>query len=340
MTSAQFRGKFEAVSGRRATSITRGNGTPKGALRASFATIRRLPQAVDALLASTTRRVDPSNAPAVLGIGVTAVLLVVTPSCGGVVKADGVRDSDSGAGGRNGFGGATSDHRVPEAGASRDARAVLGNEGASTDLPATGGGGGTGGGGTGGGGTGGVPATGGGATAAAGGKAGATGDPCAGVRCIEPICSAGMAPHVLEGTCCPICGPNCRAVDCADPGCTGSELPVTPPGKCCPVCVPIAQTDAAPTCDEAGYASLRTMLTEKYTSSSCNADADCTVVTVNVCGTPDCGVALLASLADSFESNLVSFATSNCGGCAPVTPKCPPDLPYARCENGVCTLAH
>jgi hypothetical protein len=281
-------------------------------------------------------------------------------SCGGTVR-DSLGDSDPNSGGATsiltpgtGSGGgskATGAGGKSSGSGTVGAGAVTGTAGKSTGGGTLGSGGKSGGGGTvgiggkaGGAGTiatGGKSASGGkagtGAVPAAGGVAV---DPCAGVRCQQTICPDGTLPSVPPGACCPVCTPKCELVDCGIPKCGPNQVATTFPGQCCPTCVlsGVQQPDAGAPCDVVGYRTFRKELEQKYSTASCMLDSECVITAMNVCGTPDCGIALTIGLYGSFESNLASYAAASCTGCGPVLVTCPATTPTARCLNGACAV--
>jgi hypothetical protein len=109
----------------------------------------------------------------------------------------------------------------------------------------------------------------------------------------------------------------------------------TPPGQCCPVCVK-DPVDACKQGQQAYYA-FRMQLIDKYNSVKCITANDCSVVYESNRCTQSCGTAFPRSLADSAQSNLKSFADTNCATCPPMPPPpCP--APFVYCIMGTCSV--
>jgi len=165
------------------------------------------------------------------------------------------------------------------------------------------------------------------------GKGGAGGSQACG-PCPAPLCKQGYVSVVDPAvSCCPVCRPiDCRTVDCADPKCAAGNHLETPPGTCCPVCV--AGPSEACNKGQQSYQSLRQQLVEKYNSSPCKLDSDCTLVVEQNACVSDCGTAIFAAAVSNYDSNLKN-ASADCASCPP------PDRPpcvflVALCSNGQC----
>jgi hypothetical protein len=169
-----------------------------------------------------------------------------------------------------------------------------------------------------------------------GGSAGSTGTTCG--PCPSPDCLPGYASvHDPAVSCCPICRPVKCPATCSPPPCpAGSHLEMLD-GQCCPTCQPGTESNACRT-GRASYTQLRAALVEKYNSSGCMTDTDCTLVFEDNACVSNCGTAFPVSLASNAESNLKSAAQMDCGTCArPDRPPCA--LLVALCSNGHCTAA-
>lgn len=134
------------------------------------------------------------------------------------------------------------------------------------------------------------------------------------------------------GECCPLCLDTGCPSDCEEPACKEGQHVETLPGDCCPTCV-ADPPDACETGQEL-YADMKEALLEKYGSSSCKNSSECTIVyELNACAAT-CGVALPASTAESYTSNLDHYA-AGCETCDPPWPApCPASV--AACLNGKC----
>jgi hypothetical protein len=264
--------------------------------------------------------------------GLAVTLSVAIASCGGTVR-DSLGDSDpesgggskaSGAGGTTSGGGAVGKGAVPgSAGKSGGGTVGVGGKGGNAGAIASGGKAGS---------------SGGGKTGSAGVSAagGVPFDRCGGVLCEPLSCPVGTVPYLAPGTCCPVCSPKCGGVACPLPKCKPNEILTMLPGECCPRCQ--AFQDAGAPCNPSGYSLLRDTLEQKYRSTTCLSDSDCTAGAVNVCGRADCGIALPLNTYMSFVTNLQQYALANCTGCAPITVECPPTTPRAKCIASYCAL--
>lgn len=93
------------------------------------------------------------------------------------------------------------------------------------------------------------------------------------------------------------------------------------------------------TCDaiHANYRQIRAQMIDKY-SQGCTQDADCVAFhDQNLCGTFDCGAAILTALSPSLAENLANYAQSNCSAGCPPEPAHPcPMGPAVRCLDNRC----
>lgn len=165
------------------------------------------------------------------------------------------------------------------------------------------------------------------------GKGGAGGSQACG-PCPAPLCKQGYMSVVDPAvSCCPVCRPiDCGAVRCAEPKCPAGSHLETPPGTCCPMCV----AGSSEACNEGqrSYQVLRAQLIQKYNSSPCKLDSDCTLVGENNACASTCGTAIFAGLASDYASNLKN-AAADCASCSP--PPIPPCAALvALCSNGQC----
>jgi hypothetical protein len=278
-----------------------------------------------------------------LVVGLALTLSLTIASCGGTVR-DSLGDSESG-GATSVAPSATSSGSSKATGAGGKTGGVSVGAGAVSGTAGKSGGAGTVAGGGKGGGAGAI-ANGGKGAGPAGGKAGAAGVPaaggtptvdrCSGVLCAP--CPVDTKPYFSPGVCCPTCVPICATIDCGILKCGPNEVATTPPGQCCPICEPLQPPDAGAPCNQSGYKLLRDALEQKYSSTPCMSDAECSVGALNVCGQPDCGFAVPTITYMSFVTNLESYALANCTGCGPVTVTCPATTPKAKCLGSYCTL--
>jgi len=176
-------------------------------------------------------------------------------------------------------------------------------------------------------------------TAGSTGAAGSKADAGACGPCPAPDCKPGYMSVVDPSvSCCPLCRPiPCGPAACGTITCAPGTHPETPPGGCCPVCTPGATAES---CKQglANYDGLRAALLEKYNSTPCHTDTDCTLVDEDNACVSRCGVAFPTILANSAMSNLDSAAKMDCAGCPPpLKPPC--ILQIAVCSNGQCTTA-
>jgi len=161
---------------------------------------------------------------------------------------------------------------------------------------------------------------------------------CANVKCAALECEAGFVGLPLPGECCPtLCVPDdCSTVDCPPLSCpTGTHEGQTK-NPCCNEC--IASSPGAGTCEDgqAAYATYLQQLLGSTTSSSCNVDADCKLVSLdNACGV-SCGTAVSVRGAPSVVASATAYANAHCGACAAPSP-CPPVERFARCAGGTCS---
>jgi hypothetical protein len=278
--------------------------------------------------------------------GLALTLSVAIASCGGTVRDSlGDPDPESGGGTTAGTGASSGGgSKATGAGGTTSGGGAVG-KGA---VPGTGGKSGGGTVGVGGkGGTAGAIASGGKAGSSVGGKAGSAGVPatggvpvdrCSGVLCEPLSCPVGTVPYLAPGTCCAVCSPKCGGVSCPLPKCKPNEILTMLPGECCPICQAFQDPDAGPPCNASGYSLLRDTLEQKYRTTTCLSDSDCTAAAVNMCGRADCGIALPLSTYMSFVTNLQQYALANCTGCAPITLECPTTTPRAKCLGNYCTF--
>ena len=136
--------------------------------------------------------------------------------------------------------------------------------------------------------------------------------------------------------CCPTCTDTGCGI-CPDLGCPSGSHLETAVGDCCPTCVP--DPPSACTQGQQSYASMRTSMITKYSSSGCKNSSECVLVSENNRCAWSCNIPLPGTLSSSFVSNLNSTALSGCATCvAPTDPACEPMLP--ACVNGRCIAAN
>ena len=183
------------------------------------------------------------------------------------------------------------------------------------------------------GGTTGLTSSGTGGASAAGGS---TGRPsCGGVAC--PSLPASCKKIVQDpSACCPTCT-DTGCEPCADLTCATGTHKETPVGACCPVCV--ADPPDPCTQGQQNYAAFRVTMLDKVGTLKCQNSTDCTLLLENNACEVVCNVAVPATGADSFQSNLSSMATQNCAACpAPASVQC--ERMVAACMNGKCVAAN
>jgi len=149
--------------------------------------------------------------------------------------------------------------------------------------------------------------------------------------CPNLACGPGTQAALPPNGCCPVCQP-CN-VACPAIGCGMGSHPETPPGQCCPTCVPDPISCAS---GQMMYEGNRAQLYDKYSSTSCQKDADCGIAPeINRC-VARCGVPLPVANIGSWTGNLTSFANTDCAACPPMAP--PPCVyQMARCVMSRCT---
>lgn len=121
---------------------------------------------------------------------------------------------------------------------------------------------------------------------------------------------------------------SCAPVDCA----RGFVLVRLPNGFF--QCQPESQA-----CDpqRQNYRQFRQLLLDKYSSYSCNSDAECvTYYEKNACGVSSCGISIAKALWANFDNNLNSYAQMNCNAACPPEPEPPCDPAPAQCFKGYC----
>jgi hypothetical protein len=116
--------------------------------------------------------------------------------------------------------------------------------------------------------------------------------------------------------------------------CAPGYMTVPDPGGCCFHCeLDVKRCDQA----HADYRRLRQDMLEKYRSSGCTSDSDCTVYyEKNACDVNGCPLIVPLNTIMSFASNLDSYAQMSCTGCPtePLHPCAP--LPPMLCRMGRC----
>ncbi|HVU53309.1 MAG TPA: hypothetical protein VHL80_21640 [Polyangia bacterium] len=153
--------------------------------------------------------------------------------------------------------------------------------------------------------------------------------------CMAPQCNPGYTSVVDPAiSCCPICRPvDCATAACPQPICPVGTHAEVPQSQCCPVCV-MGFSQACNTA-QTSYSRDRQAYLEKYGSTSCKQDADCTLVFESNACVANCGEALPAASAGFFQSNIAPDAMACDASCPPLAlPPCVPQV--AVCSNGRC----
>lgn len=126
--------------------------------------------------------------------------------------------------------------------------------------------------------------------------------------------------------------PDCSGVSCAV-DCAPDEFYETVPGTCCPQCRP--QT---PECKNgrAGYQQLFSALIQQAGATSCNKDADCTVLpNFPKCGDSCSTTAVSVAAQTEIAAQLSDWEESNCTTCKAIYLPCvAPPMPI--CVGGTC----
>ena len=174
----------------------------------------------------------------------------------------------------------------------------------------------------------------GGATGIATGGAGGT------VSCTTVVCPSipSSCKKIVQSpsACCPVCT-DTGCDPCPDLACASGTHAETAVGACCPTCV--ADPPDACTQGQQSYASMRTSMLTKYSSSGCKNSTDCVLVTEHNLCVWNCNVPLPSVMSSSFVSNLSSNAQSYCATCStPAAPSCEQLIP--ACVNGNCVAAN
>ena len=84
------------------------------------------------------------------------------------------------------------------------------------------------------------------------------------------------------------------------------------------------------------YEVNRTQLLDKYGSTPCMIDSECTIAPETNRCVARCGVPLPKATAQFWVQNSTSFADSYCSACPPMPPP-PCVFSYPRCIAGKCT---
>lgn len=167
---------------------------------------------------------------------------------------------------------------------------------------------------------------------ASGGIATAGTGPCI---CPDVDCQPGTRPIMQPGSCCPTCTPiDCFGVTCPGIACSSDSELVYPPDQCCPICQPRAE------CDKGleGYLALRWELLEKYSSTGCTKDADCSYFYEGNACNYGCFIPLPTAHVMNATANLDSYAKMACASCPPqMVPACDAPAP-AKCDGGYCSM--
>ncbi|MEO8906338.1 MAG: hypothetical protein ABI488_27245 [Polyangiaceae bacterium] len=184
--------------------------------------------------------------------------------------------------------------------------------------------------------------------AGAGGSGAASGAGSGGmcnVECVQVECDGVLT--MAPGECCPVCVPygtggagdggagGCSNTACPAYACGSGYKPQTLPGECCPSCVP----DDSCAQGQADYSTLRRKLLAQPGAVACKVDNDCALLPgSSYCGDQCSQIPVNAAAAQSIESQLSSFGSSNCSTCTPIYPPCTsafsPVCTQGQCVSG------
>lgn len=245
-----------------------------------------------------------------------AFIVLVHAACGGRLVQNGGDDGPTGSGASPDTGGSASQGATSNVGAtsSRGGRPGTGGSAAVGGMPAAG--------------RSGVAGSTSAAAAPSVGGASAMGGACA---CPAIACPMGYKSVPNANGCCFHCESLCNNVDCPGVACGSGFHPETLSGQCCPTCV-------RDSCQEQlkSYQGFRQQLLDKYSMLGCMIDADCTIYYEKTQCAVGCGIAIPSSGLNNLDSNLQSYAQTNCSpDCLPLVPPCDP-RPAPVCLGGRC----